>query len=232
MAVLSHQAIDYYSDAYRKAYRRVNGIVLEGEKQAHDNFVRLAELLPEYQQELTRLAKMEARHQKSFVACGQNLNITPDLEFACQFFADLHQLFEEAAADGQVATCLVIQSLIIECFAIAAYNTYLPVADDFARKVTASVVKDEYSHLHFGEVWLERTFEQYKDAIIRANHRIMPVIWQMLSQVADDIRGLGMNQAILVEDFVTRYGEALGNIGFTLPEIIRMSVRGLQTAES
>ena len=46
-------------------------------------------------------------------------------------------------------TCLLIQALIIETFAISAYNIYIPVADDFARKITEGFVKDEYSHLQF-----------------------------------------------------------------------------------
>uniref|UniRef100_B8HLW2 Aldehyde decarbonylase n=1 Tax=Cyanothece sp. (strain PCC 7425 / ATCC 29141) TaxID=395961 RepID=B8HLW2_CYAP4 len=224
----TNPALDYYSETYRNAYRRVNGIVIEGEKQAYDNFIRLAELLPEYQAELTRLAKMEARHQKSFVACGQNLKVSPDLDFAAQFFAELHQIFASAANAGQVATCLVVQALIIECFAIAAYNTYLPVADEFARKVTASVVQDEYSHLNFGEVWLQNAFEQCKDEIITANRLALPLIWKMLNQVTGELRILGMDKASLVEDFSTRYGEALGQIGFKLSEILSLSVQGLQ----
>jgi hypothetical protein len=36
-----------------------------------------------------------------------------------KYFGDLHGNFQKAAATGKVATCLLIQSLIIECFAIA-----------------------------------------------------------------------------------------------------------------
>jgi len=54
--------------------------------------------------------------------------------------------FPKAAESGRVVTCLLIQSLIIECFAIAAYNI-TSRADDFARKITEGVVKDEYTQL-------------------------------------------------------------------------------------
>jgi fatty aldehyde decarbonylase len=40
---------------------------------------------------------------------------------------------------------------------------------------------------------------------------------------------LGMEREALVEDFMISYGEALGNIGFTTRDIMRMSAYGLAT---
>jgi len=219
--------IDFSSHVYRDAYSRINGIVIEGEREAHDNFIRLAELLPEHSKELLHLGKIEARHAKSFQACGQNLNVTPDLDFARQFFAELHQCFQDAADAKQIATCLVIQALIIECFAIAAYNSYIPVADDFARQVTAAVVQDEYSHLNFGEAWLKDHFEATKDEIETANRQALPIIWRMLNQVESDANTLGMRKSALIEGFMAHYGEALSNICFSTRDVLRMSAHGL-----
>jgi fatty aldehyde decarbonylase len=219
--------IDFYSDTYRDAYSRIDGIVIEGEQEAHENYLTLAKLLPGDAEDLVRLAKMEARHKKGFEACGKNLNVEPDLEFSRQFFADLHHNFQEAAAQGKIATCFVIQALIIECFAIAAYNIYIPVADDFARKITESVVKDEYTHLNFGEVWLKENFDTVKQEVEEANRQNLPVVWRMLNEVEQDAKVLGMEKDALVEDFMIQYGEALGNIGFPMRDIMRLSAHGL-----
>ncbi|WP_404783254.1 aldehyde oxygenase (deformylating) [Altericista sp. CCNU0014] len=221
---------DFHSDTYRDAYSRINGIVIEGEQEAHENYIRLAEMLPDRKDDLLRLSKMEARHRKGFEACARNLSVTPDLEFARQFFASLHQNFQEAAADNKVAACLVIQSLIIECFAIAAYNIYIPVADDFARKITEGVVKDEYSHLNFGEVWLQENFESVKEEVEAANRQNLPIVWRMLNEVEKDAKVLNMEKEALVEDFMIQYGEALSNIGFTTRDIMKMSAYGLVAA--
>ena len=70
-SVVDH-TLDFYSDTYRDAFTRINGIVIEGEQTAYDNFLCLADLLPEQSEELTRLGKMEGRHRKSFEACGRN----------------------------------------------------------------------------------------------------------------------------------------------------------------
>jgi fatty aldehyde decarbonylase len=217
----------YQSETYKDAYSRINAIVIEGEQEAHDNYVCLADLLPESKDELVKLAKMESRHKGGFTACGRNLSVEPDMAFAREFFAKLHGNFKQAAADGNVVTCLLIQALMIECFAIAAYNIYIPVADDFARKITEGVVKDEYLHLNFGEAWLKDNFENVKSQLEDANRENLPIIWEMLNQVEKDAAVLGMEKEALVEDFLIQYGEALANIGFSTRDIMKMSAMGL-----
>ncbi|SKB12405.1 Aldehyde decarbonylase [Planktothrix sp. PCC 11201] len=230
MPQLEAIAIDFQSETYKDAYSRINAIVIEGEQEAYDNYIKLGAMLPEQQENLAGLAKMEMRHKKGFQSCGRNLAVTPDMEFAQEFFASLHQNFKDAAAEGKVVTCLLIQSLIIECFAIAAYNIYIPVADDFARKITEGVVKDEYLHLNFGEEWLKANLETSKAELEDANRQNLPIIWRMLNQVADDAHVLGMEKEALVEDFMIAYGEALSNIGFSTRDIMRMSAYGLTAA--
>jgi fatty aldehyde decarbonylase len=223
-------ALDFQSETYKDAYSRINAIVIEGEQEANENYIQLADRLPEHKDELIGLSKMESRHKKGFQACGRNLEVTPDMEFARKYFADLHQNFQNAAAEGKVVTCLLIQSLIIECFAIAAYNIYIPVADPFARKITEGVVKDEYSHLNFGEEWLKAHFEESKAELEAANRQNLPIVWRMLNQVENDAKILGMEKEALIEDFMIAYGEALSNIGFTTRDIMRMSAYGLTAA--
>ncbi|MEH2403254.1 aldehyde oxygenase (deformylating) [Nostoc sp.] len=224
------KGLDFKSETYKDAYSRINAIVIEGEQEAHDNYITLAQMLPESHDELIRLSKMEGRHKKGFEACGRNLQVIPDLQFAKEFFSGLHQNFQTAAASGNVVTCLLIQSLIIECFAIAAYEIYIHVADDFARKITEGVVKEEYSHLNFGEVWLKEHFAESKAELELANRQNLPIVWRMLNQIEGDAHTMAMEKDALVESFMIQYGEALSNIGFTTRDIMRLSAYGLIAA--
>lgn len=222
--------LDFNSDTYKDAYSRINAIVIEGEEEAHQNYIDIAEMIPDSKEELISLAKMENRHKKGFQSCGRNLDVTPDMDFAREYFADLHGNFQKAKAEGKLVTCLLIQSLIIEAFAIAAYNIYIPVADPFARKITEGVVKDEYLHLNFGEEWLKAHFEESKAELEVANRENLPIVWRMLNEVEKDAKELGMPKEELLEDFMISYGEALGNIGFSTREIMKMSSHGLKKA--
>lgn len=222
--------LDFTSETYKDAYSRINAIVIEGEQEAHDNYITLSEMLADQKDELIRLSKMEKRHMKGFQSCGKNLDVTPDMEFARNYFSGLHGNFQKAAATGNVVTCLLIQSLIIECFAIAAYGIYIEVADPFAKKITEGVIKEEYMHLNFGEVWLKEHFEESKAELEAANRENLPIVWRMLNEVANDAHILAMEKEALVEDFMIAYGEALSNIGFTTRDIMRMSAYGLAAA--
>jgi fatty aldehyde decarbonylase len=229
-ALEASPVMDFQSETYKDAYSRINAIVIEGELEANDNYQQLAAHLTEHSEELIRLARMENKHMKGFQACGKNLNVTPDMPFAKEFFAQLHSNFQTALAAGNIVTCLLIQSLIIETFAIAAYNIYIPVADDFARKITENVVKDEYMHLNFGEEWLKANFETAKAELETANRANLPLVWKMLNEVEADAAVLGMEKDALVEDFMITYGEALSNIGFTSREVMKLSAQGLAAA--
>ncbi|MCY4359424.1 MAG: aldehyde oxygenase (deformylating) [Cyanobacteria bacterium MAG APA_bin_95] len=218
---------DFTSAAYKDAYSRINGIVIEGEHEACDNYKAISTLLPEQAEELGRLARMEMKHMRGFQACGRNLQVTPDMDFAKNFFAPLRNNFQAALAEGKVATCLLIQAILIEAFSIAAYHIYIPVADPFARRVTEGVVKDEYLHLNYGQEWLKAHFDEVKDEIMTANKANLPLIKAMLDAVETDAAQLRMEKEGLIEDFLIGYQEALGDVGFTTREVIRMSARGL-----
>ncbi|EDX86803.1 hypothetical protein S7335_4509 [Synechococcus sp. PCC 7335] len=220
-------AMDFQSETYKDAYSRINAIVIEGELEANNNYKQLSEHLGDFKDDLLKLARMENRHMKGFQACGKNLSVNPDMPFAKEFFAQLHDNFQTALAEGKIVTCLLIQSLIIETFAISAYNIYIPVADDFARKITEGVVKDEYMHLNFGEEWLKANFEASKAELETANRANLPLIWKMLNQVEEDAAVLGMEKDALIEDFMITYGEALANIGFSARDVMRLSAQGL-----
>jgi len=218
---------DFSTETYKDAYSRINAIVIEGEQEAHDNYISLGTLLPDQADELTRLARMELKHMKGFTACANNLGVTADMGFAKEFFSPLHGNFQTALSEGKVVTCLLIQALLIEAFAIAAYHIYIPVADPFARKITEGVVKDEYTHLNYGQEWLKANLETSREELEQANRDNLPLVRKMLDQVAGDAAVLHMDKEDLIEDFLIAYQEALTEIGFTTREIAKMAAAAL-----
>jgi fatty aldehyde decarbonylase len=218
---------DFSSAAYKDAYSRINAIVIEGEQEAHDNYMSLGTLIPDQAEELARLARMEMKHKKGFTACGTNLGVVADMDFAHEFFSPLRDNFQKGLAEGKVVTCLLIQALLIEAFAISAYHIYIPVADPFARKITEGVVKDEYTHLNYGQEWLKANLEASREELEQANRENLPHVRRMLERVAEDAQVLGMGKEDLIEDFLIAYQEALTDIGFTTREIARMAASAL-----
>jgi len=218
---------DFSSPIYKDAYSRINAIVIEGEQEAHDNYVAIGTLIPEQSEELTKLARMELKHMKGFTACANNLGVTADMPFAKAFFAPLHNNFQKALAEGKVTTCLLIQAILIEAFAISAYHIYIPVADPYARKITEGVVKDEYTHLNYGQEWLKANLDNVREELEQANRENLPLVRTMLDQVAGDAAVLQMDKEDLMADFLSSYQEALLEIGFTGREIAKLAAAAL-----
>jgi fatty aldehyde decarbonylase len=218
---------DFSSAAYKDAYSRINAIVIEGEQEAHDNYISISSLIPEQAEELTKLARMELKHKKGFTACANNLGVVADMPFAKEFFAPLHGNFQTALAEGKITTCLLIQAILIEAFAISAYHIYIPVADPFARKITEGVVKDEYTHLNYGQEWLKANLETVREELEQANRANLPLVRRMLEQVAGDAAVLHMDKEDLMADFLSSYQEVLLEIGFSGREIAKLAAAAL-----
>lgn len=160
---------DFTTESYKDAYSHINAIVIEGEQEAHDNYISIGTLIPDKADELKKLARMEMKHMRGFTACGKNLGVVADMPFAKKFFSELHGNFQKALSEEKLTTCFLIQAILIEAFAISAYHVYIRVADPFAKKITEGVVQDEYLHLNYGQEWLKANLESCKTELIEAN---------------------------------------------------------------
>jgi fatty aldehyde decarbonylase len=216
---------DITSPAYRDAYGRINGLVVVGEGLADRHFRLLARAIPEDQLELERLAAMEGRHASDFVDCGRNLGVKPDVGLARQLFTPLHELFLERDRAGDLAGCLVIQGLVVECFAVAAYRHYLPVADAYAAPITAAVIADEGEHLGYAERWLQERFAAVEASVAAISRRALPITLGILQSLAADLQAIGMDPIELLASFSDLYQQALETIGFEPPAARRILAR-------
>ena len=211
--------------AYRDAYARINGLVIVGEGLADRHFRKLAQLLPADADELRRLAAMEGRHAVDFVGCGRQLAISTDLPLARRLFAPLHGLFNEALSAADPVGALVIQCLIVESFAVAAYRCYLPVADPYAAPITAAVLADEAEHLDYGERQLAARFPAVAAPITRWCERAVPVAMAMLQEVHSDLEAIGIDPSALVGEFMGCLGGALETVGCAPRQATRLAAR-------
>ena len=214
--------MDVNSQAYRDAYSRINGLVIVGESLADRHFRLLARAIPDDAIELKRLAAMEGHHAQAFVGCGRNLGIKPDLALARRLFTPLHSLFQSCDRNGDLTGCLVIQGLIVECFAVAAYQTYLPVADAYASGITAAVINDEAEHLSYAEHWLRLRLNDVSEGIRATCRQALPITLAILQAQADDLRAIGMDPIEMLASFCELFQQALETIGFEGAEARRM----------
>ena len=230
MSLSPAPTIDYSSEAYRQAYALINGVVIMGENHADHHFRLLADAIPADREKLLALAAMEARHAREFVGCGRNLQVQANIPLARKLFQPLHDSLTSALEQGELVRPLVIQGLIIECFAIAAYHCYLPVADPYAKGITTWVIDDEHLHLNYGEQWLQRNFSSHREEIAEACRRELPTTLTILRELWSNLEAIGIAPAGLVAEFSGLFNDSLGAIGFQPKEAMAISTAALASA--
>ena len=131
-------------------------------------------------------------------------------------------------------SALVIQCLIVESFAVAAYRCYKPVADPFAAPIIAAVLTDEAEHLAYGGHWLAAWFPEVAAPIAACCERALPIVLAMLHSVRDDLSAIGIDPADLVGEFVGGFQAAIEMVGFPPSQaralVARLAGRAAQAA--
>ncbi len=206
-------SIDINSTAYRDAYSRINGMVIVGEGLADRHFRLLAKAIPADRAELERLAVMEGRHARDFVGCGRHLGIQPDVALARGLFAPLHALFLRCDQAGDLPGCLTLQGIIVECFALAAYQHYLPVADAYAKPITSTVMADEDEHLGYAERWLSAHNAAVSEAVSAVCRQALPITLRILQRLSADMKAIGIDPIDLLASFSALFVDAMVSIG-------------------
>ncbi len=222
--IINLNMIDFSSPSYRDAYSRINALVIVGESLADRNYRALARLIPTERDHLLALAAMEGRHVRDFVSCGKNLKIKPSLKIGQQLFAPLEKLFLQFERKNDVVGCIVIQGVIIECFAVAAYRSYLQVADEYAKKITSHVINDEALHLNHAETWLQESFHEIQDQITNVCKASLPIALSILRILTKDLEAVGMEYVELMANFSEEFTSAMVSVGMGNKDITKILV--------
>ncbi len=204
--------------SYLDAYSRINAVVIVGEALAYRHFRLLAKAIPTDGPLLEGLAAMELSHSRDFLGCGANLGVKPDTAFARELFEPLHALFQQARQRADLVGMVVIQCLIVECFAVAAYRQYLPVADPYAAPITERVMADEDEHLDYGETWLRPRLATVSGAVAAWCLQALPIVFGMLAPLRGDLISLGMDPSELTAEFSVLLQGAMERIGFSVTQ--------------
>ena len=129
-------------------------------------------------------------------------------------FAPLHELFLRCNQQGDLPGCLVIQGLIVECFALSAYHAYLPVADAYAQPITAAVISDEGEHLGYAERWLHAHFDAAQVSTGTVSRKALHITLAILQTMAKDMKAIGMDPHEVLANFSELFLQALKASGF------------------
>ena len=226
---------------------------IAGEVMAVENYSDMVPMLSDTDEkiETVRQANDEAKHIQMLSKLGKRLSFNVKQKIVEPQWLNVRKHFRVAVDKGDIASCLIVQDLMVESMAIMLYKMLARDTDPETAKISDSILRDELDHLKIGidriKTLMDKDVDSVNDSLVWAHHRVMPELFSMISTrchyLCDDLQidcgGIGLDsinsdiESVKVEA-LDHYIETLDRSGFdtrvTSPLIASMSSYGVQPA--
>lgn len=213
------------------AMARLMGLAVFGEKVAARTYSRMAALKPEFGPLLQKFAAMEARHGASFLEVSRQNGVEPDRDFADGELGYLLEQVDAHAEAGDFEALAVLQGFIVESLAIATYEPFISVADEYkgAREVFQQALDDEHYHVDWIIRYLKlRYFDETPEFLAlaeRVNVQGVDCVGGSLMNIADYLDAVGMSGADCAGSMLDSYAELLESVGIPQRNAVKNVVK-------
>lgn len=207
-AVTKQQAID-----------RLMGLAVFGEMVAARTYNLMAQLKSDFAPLLRKFAQMEGQHATWFRDASQANGITPDKQFADSELDYLIDQVNDHHAAGDFDALAVVQGFIVESMAIATYEPFLEVADDYpgAKEVFQKALDEERYHVDWVTRYLRLRYFDAEDEFLamaaRVNVQGIDCVGGTMMKIADYLSTIGLSGADCAGCMMDGYTELLERVG-------------------
>jgi rubrerythrin len=201
------------------AINRLMGLAVFGEMVAARTYNLMAQLNPEYSVLLRKFAGMEGQHATWFREASRSNGIEPDKEFADNELDYLIEQVDDHHAAGDYDALAVVQGFIVESMAIAIYEPFLSVADQYpgAKEVFKKALEEELYHVDWVTRFLRLKFfdrdEEFLELAARVNVQGIDCIGGTMMKIADYLSMIGLSGADCAGCMMDGYTQLLERVG-------------------
>jgi rubrerythrin len=195
------------------------GLAVFGEMVAARTYLLMAQLRPEFAELLRKFASMEGQHAAWFREASRVNGIEPDKEFADHELDYLIDQVNDHHAAGDFDALAVVQGFIVESMAIAVYEPFLKVADQYpgAHEVFKKALEEELYHVDWVTRYLRLAFFDREEDFIalaaRVNVAGIDCIGGSMMKIADYLSTIGLSGADCAGCMMDGYTELLQRVG-------------------
>jgi len=239
------------SDGYMQLLSFVVSNARRGEIMAVDNYSEMVQLMPDTDQKIETVhqANEECKHILLLEKLAGHLGFPIDDSMVEPQWANVRQHFHDAAKKKNLASCLIIQDLMVESLAIGLYKLFSSASNGDAEtnRIAANLLKDELEHLAIGvrriNSLIEKDSEAVHDSLVWAHHRVMPNLFEMVYQSCDflcanknldcdmvDKGNVSIDLAALKVASLEHYVEMLYEAGFNL-DVVNQLIASMTSYE-
>jgi rubrerythrin len=201
------------------AINRLMGLAVFGEMVAARTYILMAQLDEEFATLLRKFAGMEGQHATWFRDASKSNGIEPDKEFADNELDYLIDQVNDHHAAGDFDALAVVQGFIVESMAIAIYEPFLTVADQYpgAREVFQKALDEERYHVDWVTRYLRLRFfdrdDEFLELAARVNVQGIDCIGGTMMKIADYLSLIGLSGADCAGCMMDGYTELLQRVG-------------------
>jgi fatty aldehyde decarbonylase len=168
-----------------------------GELVATNNYAEMVPLVKDADTKLYLLheATEEAGHAKTLMGLCKRLGIPVADHIVEPEWHNVRKAFSTAAAKGSLATCIIIQDLMLETMAVVLYRTLAGLddarTDSETTRVALALHDDETEHLDWGSNKIKEMAREspgeINEALAWAHHNTMPHMFHLVRDGCDTL---------------------------------------------
>ena len=202
-----------------QAMASLMGLAIFGEKVAARTYVAMADIRAEHAELLRKFAAMEARHGASFLQASRANGVEPDRDFADGELGYLVEQVDRYAGDKDFDALAVLQGFIVESLAIATYEPFLTIADEYegAHQAFATALADEHYHVDWITRYLRLRYFDRIDEFLglaeRVNVQGIDCVGGTMMNIASYLDMVGMSGADCAAGMLDGYAGLLETVG-------------------
>jgi len=221
----SIEAFNVISDLFSQA--------VTGELIGMSNFASLAETIndPKEKMEAVEHANSERLHAEWFLNYAKKTDLNVNINMNGIYWGDIRNQFLSYARKKEFISCIIIQEVMLESFAISMYSDVGKVLEGEAGKLFLRIADEEKEHLEHSSDLLRKEFEKNSEAFINKFEELhfncMTILAELSAKV--DLRGhcgvchgdcmkeslhhVGLDIMTMRGNALALYLQALDNIG-------------------
>jgi hypothetical protein len=179
----------------------------------------MGEIKPEYHDLMRKFASMEGQHSTWVRDTSLRNNIEPNKAFADGELGYLTEQVDRYYAERDFDAIAVVQGFIVECLAIATYEPFLSIADQYegAYDVFKRALDEERYHVDWVTRYLRLRFFDAEDEFMalaeRVNVQGIDCVGGTLMNIVDCLKTVGLSAADCTGAMMDEYSSLLERIG-------------------
>ncbi|NNF36811.1 MAG: long-chain fatty aldehyde decarbonylase [Saprospiraceae bacterium] len=218
---------------------------ITGELIGMANFASLADTIEDIEEKMEAVehAESERQHALGFIDMARKYDMEPIINTDGIYWKTMRDNFKKYARKGDFISCLVIQEVMLESYAVSMYRDLGKAIGGEIGELFLQTSEEEKEHLEHSSDILQDEFKIKGNSFVEHFHTLhlesMTVLAEFAAQtdlkghcgvcngtcMKDDLDAIGLNVKVLRANALKTYAEALDNIGLPTEETTRWIVQ-------